>query len=97
MDIREPNDLAAAVDCEPIEVSKFWINRSGDACIIQLKQYHSKWFIDCRRYCSTKEGLFAPTSKGIMIAIRRLPDLIKAITKAETEANKRGLIAGGDE
>jgi Transcriptional Coactivator p15 (PC4) len=94
---RVPNDLAAQVDAEPIEIAKFWANRGGDAIIVKLVQYHGRWCVDCRRYFTNKSGLFSPTAKGLMISVRKLPDLVKAITRAEEEANKRGLIAGGDE
>lgn len=92
-----PNGLAAAVDAEPIEIAKFWANRSGDAIIIKLVQYHGRWCVDVRRYYSTREGLFAPTNKGLMVSIGKLPDLAKAIARAETQAGKHGLISGGVE
>jgi hypothetical protein len=83
-------------DAEPIEVAKFWANRSGDAVIIKLVQYHGRWCIDVRRNITTRQGLFAPTSKGLMLSIGKLPDLAKAIARAEAEAGKHGLISEGE-
>lgn len=84
-----------------VEISKFWANRRGDAIIVKLVEFGGKWFIDARRHYTDRSGRFAPTAKGTMLCIRKLPELLKAIEKAEREARARNLIDndgdGGDE
>jgi hypothetical protein len=84
-------------DAKPIEVTKFWANRSGEAIIINLVQFHGRWCLDARRNYTNKEGLFAPINKGSMIALGKLPEFTKALARAERKAIELGLLDGGDE
>jgi hypothetical protein len=74
---------------EEIEIAKFWANRSGDAVIVRLVQYESRWFVDIRRHAS-EAGKFVPTKKGLFVLGRKLPELIKALNKAERHLNGGG-------
>ena len=93
-----PDDDNAAPEQEraPIEISKFWVTRSGEALITQITFFRGKPFLDCRRHYTDKAGKLAPTKKGFTISLRKLPELAKAVSKAEAEAKAHGLI-GGDE
>jgi len=82
-------------DAEPIEIAKFWANRRGEAVIVRLIDLEGRWFFDARRYYTDKHGKFAPTAKGLTLSVLKLPEFVKAITKAEAEARNRGLLDGG--
>ncbi len=83
---------------EDFEIAKFWANRKGEAIIVKLTRFENRWFVDARRYYTDKQGKLAPTVKGVTLVVRKLPDLLKALGKAEGEARTRGLLRdGGDE
>jgi hypothetical protein len=64
------------------EVAKFWANRGGEAIIVKLVNYGNKRFIEIRKHFTNREGKFSPTHHGVTLSIRKLPDLLKALTKA---------------
>lgn len=80
-----------------IEIAKFWCNRRGEAVIVKLVQYHGRWCCDLRRHYTNQQGMFAPTNKGLMLDLRKLPELVKAVERAEKQAQAHGLLDGGDE
>ena len=67
---------------EPIEVAKFWVNRGGDALIVQLREFEGVLLVDVRKHYSAPDGTLQPTAKGISLSIRKLPELTVAIGKA---------------
>jgi Transcriptional Coactivator p15 (PC4) len=78
---------------EPVILSKFWRNRSGEAVIIQLREYEGIALVDIRVHYTDKEGKLAPTPKGLSCSVRKLPDLVKGLTKAMHRAVDIGLLA----
>jgi|RhiMetdeSRZDD1v2_1073273.scaffolds.fasta_scaffold1451861_1 hypothetical protein len=80
-----------------IEISKFWVSRRGDALITRIVIYRGRPFVDFRRYYTDKSGKFAPTKKGFLLALRKLPELRRAIEKADQEARAENLVHGEDE
>ncbi len=82
---------------EEIEIAKDWANRKGEAIITKLVEFKGRWFIDVRRHYTNKDGRFAPTPKGLMLPVRKIVNLAKAVTKAEAEARSRGMISDGSE
>jgi hypothetical protein len=79
-------------DREPIEVSKFWLTRGGNACISRFIFYSGKPYLDIRRNFIDQSGRFVATKKGITLSLRKIGELKAAIEKAEREARKLGLI-----
>jgi Transcriptional Coactivator p15 (PC4) len=77
---------------DPVIVSQEWINRRHDALTITLTTYNGTNLVDLRKYAMNREGKLVPTPKGISIKVTRLPDLLKAITKAAKQARDLGLI-----
>lgn len=77
---------------EPIIVAEFWCNRRGEAVRVQLREYEGVAILDLRRHYTASDGVLRPTKKGLSIAIRKLPDLVSAINKAEQKARALGLI-----
>jgi Transcriptional Coactivator p15 (PC4) len=77
---------------EPVVVAEFWANRAGESVRIQFREYEGTALVDVRRHYTAKDGVLRPTQKGLSITIRRLPDLARAIAKAERKARALGLI-----
>jgi hypothetical protein len=65
---------------------------------VALDQWQGHDLVDIRVTAPLGDAsdIFAPTKKGVSLAVARLPELIAALTAAEAEARARGLI-GGDE
>ena len=76
---------------EPVVISKFWKNRRHDAVIVSLSTYEGHNLVDLRTH-AMKEGRLIPTPKGLAMAVRRLPELAAAVTKALAKARELGLI-----
>jgi hypothetical protein len=76
---------------EPVVISKFWKNRKHDAIIVTLSTYEGHNLVDLRTH-AMKEGRLVPTPKGLAMVVRRLPELLDAITKAHAKAKELGLI-----
>jgi Transcriptional Coactivator p15 (PC4) len=77
---------------EPVIVSEFWANRRGESVRVQLREYEGALIVDVRRHYTAADGKLRPTSKGIALAIAKLPELASAVAKALTEARARGLV-----
>jgi hypothetical protein len=77
---------------KPIVVSEFFCNRRGETVRVSLREYEGVAIVDARRFYTAKDGVLRPRSKGLAIAIRRLPELAAAITKALSKARELGLI-----
>jgi hypothetical protein len=78
---------------EPVECSKFWANRRGEAVIISLREFKSVLIVDVRKHFSASDGTLRPMRQGIALSIRKLPELAAALAKAERKAVELGLLA----
>jgi hypothetical protein len=78
---------------EPVIVSEFWANRSGESVRVQLREYEGRALLDVRKHFTAENGKLQPTKKGLSIAVARLPDLAIAINRAVDKARELGLIA----
>ncbi|OAF11783.1 hypothetical protein AYJ54_07945 [Bradyrhizobium centrolobii] len=81
---------------EEHETAKLWADRSGNAVIAKLVQLDGKWYFDLRRYFTNPQGKFTATKKGVMVSVRKLPDLVKAVGKSEREAIRLGFLKSED-
>jgi len=81
---------------EPVKVASFWKNRKHDAVVISLKSFEGRDFIDVRQHFMNQKGALQPTSKGLLIAVLRLPDLAKAINLALKQAKDLGMLPPDD-
>ena len=77
---------------EPIEVSKFWANRRGEAVIVSLREYEGVLIVDIRKHYTAADGTLRPTAKGIALTVRKLPELTLAVAKALKRARELGLL-----
>jgi hypothetical protein len=80
---------------EPVEVAKFSKNRRKDVVVVSLSTYEGRNLVDVRQHFHNDKGQMRPTSKGVAMAVLRLPDLAKAVNKALAKAKELGLL--GDE
>jgi hypothetical protein len=78
---------------QPVIISEFWRNRGGETVRIQLREYEGVPLVDIRVHYTDKEGKLAPTPKGLSCSVRKLPDLVKGLTKALHRAVDIGLLA----
>ena len=77
---------------EPILVAEFWANRRGESIRVQLREFEGIALVDVRKHYTGPDGKLLPTKKALSVAVRRLPDLVTAITKALAKAHELGLI-----
>jgi hypothetical protein len=77
---------------EPVVIAKFWRNRQGEAVIVQLREYEVRIILDARVNFTDREGRLRPSKKGLSVSVRRLPELCRALAKAEQKARELGLL-----
>jgi hypothetical protein len=85
---------------EPIDVAKISKNRMRNETLrVTLSQFEGRSLINVRLWQTGADGIDRPTVKGVALGIRKLPELAKALAKAETKARELGLIddAASDE
>jgi Transcriptional Coactivator p15 (PC4) len=78
---------------EPIVISKFWKNRRRNESLhVILSEYEGHPLINVRIYATGADGIDRPTTKGVALGIRKLPELAQALAKAEAKAREMGLL-----
>jgi hypothetical protein len=78
---------------EPIEVAKWWKSRRRDiAIVVSLSAYEGHNLVNVREHFVGSDGCMRPTTKGLAMVVRRLPDLAKAVNKAMKQAQEMGLL-----
>jgi hypothetical protein len=70
-------------------------NRKGDFIRVALHSYEQHDILDVRQYFTARDGRTQPTKRGIAIAVRKIPELLSAITKAHRKATELGLLDEG--
>ncbi|MEH2485428.1 PC4/YdbC family ssDNA-binding protein [Bradyrhizobium sp. AZCC 2230] len=83
---------------EPVEIAKFWKNRGRNESLhVSLSEYEGHPLVNVRIYSTGSDGIDRPTPKGVAMGIRKLPELARAIVKAEAEARRLGLLDDASE
>jgi Transcriptional Coactivator p15 (PC4) len=86
---------ARATLTEPIGIAKFWKSRDhAEHVRVDLSEYKGHIIVNVRLWRTGTDGIDRATPKGIAMAIRKLPELARALAKAETKARELGLIDG---
>ena len=81
---------------EPIEIAKFWKNRRRiESLRVSLSEYEGCALINVRIYATGTDGIDRPTTKGVAMSIRKLPELARTLVKAEAKARELGLLDDG--
>jgi len=86
-------DAKASPLSEPVTIAKFWKNRRRSESVrITLSEYEGQALINVRVYCTGTDGIDRPTTKGVAMGIRKLPELAAGLAKALDKARDLGLL-----
>jgi hypothetical protein len=78
---------------EPVTIAKFWKNRRRNESLhISLSEYEGQALINVRVYTTGADGIDRPTTKGVAMGIRKLPELAAGLAKALDKARDLGLL-----
>jgi hypothetical protein len=79
---------------EPIPIAKFFKSaRDRTKHIrVELSEFQGHPLVNVRVWQTGADGIDRPTVQGIALAVRKLPELHKAITKAIKVASETGLL-----
>jgi hypothetical protein len=78
---------------EPLVVHKMWKNRRRNESVrVSLSEYQEQCIVNVRVYATGTDGIDRPTPKGLALGVRKLPELAKALVKAEAKARELGLL-----
>jgi hypothetical protein len=78
---------------EPIEIAKFWKNRQNKiAIVVSLRHYEGHNLVDVREHFTDQAGCMRPTTKGLAMVVRRLPEFSNAIRRALEKARELDLL-----
>jgi hypothetical protein len=80
---------------EPVVVSEWWKNRSGESIRVRLSTYEGRDLIDVRTFYTAQDGVLKP-GKGFCAEIKHLPKLAKALADASEKARELGLLLDMD-
>jgi Transcriptional Coactivator p15 (PC4) len=83
---------------ESVPVAKFWKSaRDRQHHVrVELSDYEGHPLINIRIWQTGSDGIDRPTVKGIALAIRKIPELARAIDKARAKATELGLLHDGE-
>jgi Transcriptional Coactivator p15 (PC4) len=84
---------------EPVEIAKFWKSRRRDiAVVVAIGPYKEHNLISVREHVVGSDGIMRPSTRGVSLVVRRLPELAAALSKALVRARELGLLAddGGE-
>jgi hypothetical protein len=77
---------------EPIEW-KLWKNRRRNtAIVVSLSAYEETNIINVREHFVGTDGIMRPTTKGVAMSVRRLPELSRAVRAALEKARALNLL-----
>ncbi|MEK9281189.1 transcriptional coactivator p15/PC4 family protein [Bradyrhizobium sp. ISRA442] len=78
---------------EPRKIASFWRNRQRrEEVRITLSRYEGRPVVSVWVFFTTQDGRMQPSKKGLVLAVSKLPELRKALEKAETMALELDLI-----
>jgi hypothetical protein len=82
---------------EPVSIAKFWKSRDhAEHVRVDLSEFKGQVIVNVRLWQTGTDGVDSPTTKGIAMSVRKLPELASALAKAETTAIELGLLQGAD-
>lgn len=62
---------------------------------IELTEYKGHNLVACRVWATKADGETVPTPKGITLKLDKLAPVLKALSDAEQEAKRQGLLSDG--
>lgn len=78
---------------ETLTISKMWKNRRRSESVhVTLSEYEGHSLINVRVYATGTDGIDRPTTKGVSMSVRKLPELAAGLAKALERARALGLL-----
>jgi hypothetical protein len=78
---------------ETIEIAKWWKNRQRTiAIVVSLRHYEGHNLVDVREHYTDQAGCMKPSTRGLSMVVRRLPEFSKAMRRALERARDLDLI-----
>jgi hypothetical protein len=78
---------------ESVTVAKLWKSRRRDiAVVVVLGPYKEHNLISVREHVVGSDGIMRPSTRGVSLVVRRLPELAAALAKAMQQARALGLL-----
>jgi Transcriptional Coactivator p15 (PC4) len=78
---------------EPIEIAKWWKSRRRDiAVMVLLGSHEGVNIINVREYFTDHAGCMKPSTRGLAMSVRRLPEFSRAIRRALEKARELDLL-----
>jgi hypothetical protein len=78
---------------EPIEVAKWWKSRRRDiSIVVSLRPYEGLNLVDVREYFTDRAGCMKPSTRGLAMSVRNLPEFSKAMRLALERARSLDLL-----
>ncbi|EIG56073.1 PC4/YdbC family ssDNA-binding protein [Bradyrhizobium sp. WSM1253] len=82
---------------ETVTIAKISKNRRRtDAIHVALSSFEGHNLVSVRIHSTGTDGIDRPTPRGVSVSVRKLPELARALVKAEAEARRLGLISPED-
>jgi hypothetical protein len=96
MDISHPAKTGKAPPAaltEAIEIAKFWKNRQNKiAIVVSLRHYEGHSLVDVREHFTDQAGCMKPSTRGLAMVVRRLPEFSRAMRRALDRARELDLL-----
>ena len=84
---------ARATLLDPISIAKFWKSRDhAEHVRVDLSEFKGHILVNVRIWQTGSDGIDRPSTRGIAMSVRKLPELASALAKAETTAIELGLL-----
>ncbi len=78
---------------EPIEIAKWWKSRRRDiAIVVSLRHYEGHNLIDVREHYTDQAGCMKPSTRGLAMVVRNLPEFSNALRRALERARELDLL-----
>jgi hypothetical protein len=83
---------------EPIEIAKFFKSARDRSkhVRVDLSEFKGHALVNVRVWETGTDGIDRPSKAGLALAIRKLPELTRALLKAEDRAREMGLLGADD-
>jgi hypothetical protein len=83
---------------EPISIAKLWKSRDhAEHVRVDLSEFKGHVIVNVRIWQTGSDGIDRPSTRGIAMSVRKLPELASALAKAETTAIALGLLQGASD
>jgi Transcriptional Coactivator p15 (PC4) len=78
---------------EPFEIARWWKSRRRDiAIIVSLSAYEGVNIVNVREYFTDQAGCMRPSTRGLAMSVRRLPEFSRAVRLALEKSRSLGLL-----